>query len=105
MTANFKNQLQIHLREVVRDRDPYLASLGHFYVQQYIRQQMQPWGTVEFDEFEVGGQTHLNLILNLPPLSPPLGKGGKEGTLDLSSLGKGGKHPLPPILIGAHYVT
>lgn len=80
-----KNQLQIHLREVVRERDPYLASLGHFYVQEYIRQQLQQWGTVEIDEFEVGGKIHQNLILNLPALQQ---RSQKE---------------LPPILIGAHY--
>ncbi|MGE5656987.1 MAG: M20/M25/M40 family metallo-hydrolase [Actinomycetota bacterium] len=85
MPSDLKEQLQIHLQEIVRERDPYLASAGHFYVQQYIRQQMQQWGTVEVDEFEVRGQTHQNLILNLPPLS------------------QGKKRQLSPILIGAHY--
>lgn len=68
----------------MRDRDPYLASAGHFYVQQYIRQQLEQWGTVETHEFQVRGKTHHNLILNLPSRSQ-------------------GKGELPPILIGAHY--
>ena len=68
----------------MRDRDPYLASAGHFYVQQYIRQQLEQWGTVETHEFQVRGKTHHNLILNLPPRSQS-------------------KRKLPPILIGAHY--
>jgi len=80
-----KERLHTHLGQLVRDRDPYLASAGHFYVQQYIRQQLEQWGTVEIHEFQVRGKIHQNLILNLPPLSQE-GKGG-----------------LPPILIGAHY--
>lgn len=75
-------RLHEHLREIVRDRDPYLASGGHFYVQQYIRQQLAEWGNVESYQFQVRGRTHQNLILNLPSLT---------------------KEKLPPILIGAHY--
>lgn len=77
-----KVQLRSHLEQVVRDRDPYLASAGHFYVQHYIRQQLEQWGRVETHEFEVRGKTHQNLILNLPG-------GARAGE--------------PPILIGAHY--
>ncbi|HEY9891539.1 MAG TPA: M28 family peptidase, partial [Candidatus Sericytochromatia bacterium] len=85
-----KERLHEHLKQIVRDRDPYFASGGHFYVQQYIRQQLEQWGTVETHEFLVRGKTHQNLLLNLPPLpSPP-------------SLSQG---ELPPILIGAHYDT
>jgi len=84
-TLDLKERLHTHLGQLVRDRDPYLASAGHFYVQQYIRQQLEQWGTVEIHEFQVRGKIHQNLILNLPPLSQE-GKGG-----------------LPPILIGAHY--
>ncbi|MBE9124967.1 MULTISPECIES: M20/M25/M40 family metallo-hydrolase [unclassified Coleofasciculus] len=79
-----KERLHEHLTQVVRDRDPYLATAGHFYVQQYIRQQLEQWGTVETYEFQVRGKTHFNLILNLPPFN-------------------GNKAELPPILIGAHY--
>jgi Zn-dependent M28 family amino/carboxypeptidase len=76
-----KEQLQIHLSHIVRERDPYLATAGHFYVQQYVRQQLAQWGQVEAHEFKSQGSLHQNLILNLP-----------------------GKQPnLAPILIGAHY--
>lgn len=80
---DLKEHLYTHLTQLVRDRDPYLASEGHFYVQQYIRQQLEQWGTVETHCFQVRGKTHKNFILNLP------------------SLGNGGQKP--PILIGAHY--
>lgn len=80
---DLKQRLYNHLTQIVRDRDPYLASGGHFFVQQYIRQQMSQWGTLETYEFK-NGETYLNLILNLPPA-------------DRKSTNK------PPILIGAHY--
>src|SRR5919202_3948660 len=80
--SDLKERLHAHLREIVRDRDPYLASSGHFYVQQYLRQQLEQWGLVETHEFQVRGKTHENLILNLPA---------------------GNNHQKPPILIGAHY--
>ncbi len=81
-----KERLQSHLNQLVRDRDPYLATAGHFYVQQYIRLELEQWGEVETHQFQIRGNTHQNLILNLPPLSTR----GKEGRL-------------APILIGAHY--
>ncbi len=82
---DLKQRLHAHLTQIVRDRDPYLASAGHFYVQQYIRQQLEQWGTVETHEFQVRGKSHHNLILNLNPQASEA-KGQ-------SSL----------ILIGAHY--
>ncbi|MEG4405298.1 M28 family peptidase [Microcoleus sp. MON2_D5] len=110
---NLKERLHSHLIQIVRDRNPYLASQGHFYVQQYIREQLAQWGSVEIDDFAVRGRIHHNLILDLPPLSPPLAKGGKQ---EESPLAKGGKQDnlgiekqikkrLPPIVIGAHYDT
>ncbi|MBD0310434.1 MAG: M20/M25/M40 family metallo-hydrolase [Microcoleus sp. T1-bin1] len=121
---NLKERLHSHLIQIVRDRNPYLASQGHFYAQQYIREQLAQWGTVEIDDFSVRGRIHHNLILDLPPLSPPLGKGGKQEESPLASGGKqeesplanGGKQDnlgiekqikkrLPPIVIGAHYDT
>ncbi|MEG5038926.1 MULTISPECIES: M28 family peptidase [unclassified Microcoleus] len=110
---NLKERLHSHLIQIVRDRNPYLASEGHFYAQQYIREQLAQWGTVEIDDFAVRGRIHHNLILDLPPLSPPLAKGGKQ---EESPLAKGGKQDnlglekrikkrLPPIVIGAHYDT
>jgi Zn-dependent M28 family amino/carboxypeptidase len=84
-SLEIKERLQKYLRELVRERDPYLAAAGHFYVQQYIRQQLQQWGNVEIHEFEVRGKVHHNLILNLP------------------SLKHRSKREFPPIVIGAHY--
>ncbi len=88
---DLKERLHSHLIQVVRDRNPYLASAGHFYVQQYIREQLGQWGTVETDDFAVRGRIHHNLLLDLPPLNPSLAKGGKQEKL--------------PIIIGAHYDT
>jgi Zn-dependent M28 family amino/carboxypeptidase len=83
--VNLKNQLENHLTSIVRDRDPYLATAGHFFVQEYIRQQFAQWGSVEIHTFRVGSKTCQNLTLNLPS-QPEFQKGD-----------------LPPILIGAHY--
>ncbi|MEG4071592.1 M20/M25/M40 family metallo-hydrolase [Microcoleus sp. Pol14C2] len=91
---NLKERLHSHLIQIVRDRNPYLASEGHFYAQQYIREQLAQWGTVEIDDFSVRGRIHHNFILDLPPLSPPLAKGGKQE-----------KKQEKPIVIGAHYDT
>lgn len=77
-----KQNLLTHLQQISRDRDPYFSSQGHFYVQQYIRQQLQQWGTVETHDFDYGSTTHQNLILNLPSLSASADS---------------------PLLIGAHY--
>ncbi|MEG4630576.1 M20/M25/M40 family metallo-hydrolase [Microcoleus sp. AR_TQ3_B6] len=84
---DLKERLHSHLIQIVRDRNPYLASQGHFYAQQYIREQLAQWGTVEIDDFSVRGRIHHNLILDLPPSE----KASKQG--------------LPPIVIGAHYDT
>ncbi len=100
-----KERLHRHLIQIVRDRNPYLASEAHFYVQQYIREQLSQWGSVEIDDFAVRGRIHHNFILDLPPLSPPLAKGGKQ---EESPLGKGEKQENKqekPIVIGAHYDT
>ena len=78
-----QQHLQTHLREVIRERDCYLATAGHFYVQQYIRSQFSRWGEVETCEFKVQGQIIQHLILNLP------GQGRRQ----------------PPILVAAHYDT
>lgn len=84
---NLKERLHSHLIQIVRDRNPYLASEGHFYVQQYIREQLAQWRTVEIDDFSVRGRIHHNLILDLPPSDRAV------------------KKRLPPIVIGAHYDT
>ena len=59
-----------HLQQVVRDRDPYFSTEGHFYTREYVRQQLGEWGAVVTQEFLVKGQTHQNLILNLPGQDP-----------------------------------
>ncbi|MBH8566919.1 M28 family peptidase [Nostoc sp. CENA67] len=82
---NLKERLQTHLSQIARERDPYMATAGHFFVQEYIRQQLAQWGSVEIHTFLVGRKTCQNLILNLP------------------SQAEGKKTDLSPILIGAHY--
>jgi Zn-dependent M28 family amino/carboxypeptidase len=82
---NLKERLQTYLSEIARERDPYMATAGHFFVQEYLRQQFSRWGGVEIHTFVTGGKTCKNLILNLP--SPA----GQQ------------KGDLAPILIGAHY--
>ena len=79
---NLRKRLEDHLLQIVRERDPYLASGGHFFVQEYIRQQLGKWGKVKTHQFEVRGNKYCNLILNL-----------------ISEQNQN----LPPILIGAHY--
>ena len=79
-----KERLRSHLQEIVRERDAYLATQGHFYVQQYIRQAFSQWGTVESHQFLVGAKTHSNWVLNLPAQNQAIRS---------------------VILIGAHYDT
>ncbi|MBR8831611.1 MAG: Aminopeptidase YwaD [Chroococcopsis gigantea SAG 12.99] len=83
MINSFRNNLEGHLQEIVRERDPFLSPQGHFYVQEYLKQEFQQWGKVTIQSFEVRGRSHDNIIVDLPH--------------DLT-----GK---PPILIGAHYDT
>ncbi|MCU0523831.1 MAG: M28 family peptidase [Elainella sp. Prado103] len=79
-----KQTLLNHLQLIIRERDPFLATAGHFFVQQYLRQQFAQWGQVEIHEFAYQGKMHQNLILNLA---------GAEDT----------SRNLPPIVIAAHY--
>ena len=81
-TLELKQRLHDRLTQIVRERDPYLASVGHFLVREYIRESLAGWGEVETHEFEHKGKTHQNLILNLNCKT---------------------NSNLPPILIGAHY--
>ncbi len=82
---DLKKQLETHLIQIARERDPYLATAGHFFVQEYIRASFSQWGSVEIHTFEVTNKLCENLILNLPVLSQT------------------GKSNLSPILIAAHY--
>lgn len=79
--SSLKSRLWGHLQAIARERDPYLASEGHFYVQQYIQAFLTQFGAVETQPFTIRGQTHHNLLLKLP----------------------GQQMARPPILIGAHY--
>ncbi len=93
-TLDLKGQLETHIIQIARDRDPYMATAGHFFVQEYIREQLGQWGSVEIHTFNVRGKTCKNLILNLPPQPPSVPpKRGEDAE----------KRDLPPILIGAHY--
>jgi hypothetical protein len=59
---NFTERLQTSLSAIARERDPYMATAGHFFVQKYIRQEFSQWGSVEIHTFEVRGKafaTHL----------------------------------------------
>ncbi|MBD2258699.1 M28 family peptidase [Pseudanabaena sp. FACHB-2040] len=76
-------RLTEHLQQLVRDRNPYFASEGHFYAQQYIREVLSEFGPVEAQVFTVRNQSHNNWVLNIP-----------------------GRHnSRPPIVVGAHYDT
>ncbi|MBD0335968.1 MAG: M20/M25/M40 family metallo-hydrolase [Cyanobacteria bacterium Co-bin13] len=75
--------LNQHLPHLVRDRNPYFASEGHFYVQQYIRQVLSEFGEVEAQGFTVRNQSHSNWVFKIP--------GRRTSRL--------------PILVGAHYDT
>jgi aminopeptidase YwaD len=59
-------RLAAHLQEVVRERDPYGASVGHAYVEAYVTQQLTLCGVVTAHEFGHLGQTHQNLVLDVP---------------------------------------
>lgn len=83
MAQNLKETLLNHLQQIVRERDPYFSTAGHFFVREYIRGEMALFGEVQHHEFIANGQNHQNLILDLCP-------------------NKNLKYK-PPILIGAHY--
>jgi hypothetical protein len=62
---NLTERLQTSLSEIARERDPYMATGGHFFVQEYIREQFSQWGSVEIHTFRVRGKACKNFILNL----------------------------------------
>lgn len=82
-----RNRLWGHLVELGRDRDPYIATEGYFYVRHYIRQQLSQWGTVAIQEFQNRGQVHQNLILSVA---------------DRTSIQQS-TSTSPVLVIGAHY--
>ncbi|NJL20468.1 MAG: M28 family peptidase [Leptolyngbyaceae cyanobacterium SM1_3_5] len=75
-----KARLTGHLQQIARPRDPFLASEGHFFVRQYVREQLAQWGAIETHRFSYQSRTYENLILNLP-----------------------GTRSTAPILVGAHF--
>lgn len=86
MTINqseLQSRLTGHLRELTRDRNPYLASQNHFFTQQYLRAGLSVAGTVLAHAFEVRGRTHHNWMVKIA------GTDAKRS----------------PLLVGAHYDT
>ncbi|MGB3138345.1 MAG: M28 family peptidase [Nodosilinea sp.] len=75
-----QTRLATHLERVARDRNPFFASAGHFFVQQYIQQELSRWGEVAEHRFNFQGRQHTNWVLDLP-----------------------GTSRRPPVLVGAHY--
>ena len=69
-----------HLREVVRERDPYRSPDGHSDVKAYLGRELARYGALEHHAFDHLGRTHHNLVLELP-----------------------GRQDLGFILVGAHY--
>ncbi len=81
-----KSRLVAHLEKIVIERNPYYASAGHLFAKEYIRSHFAKFGEVNIHEFEVNGNIHQNLILNIAPNSDS----SKQRS---------------PIIIGAHYDT
>jgi Zn-dependent M28 family amino/carboxypeptidase len=74
-----QENLVSHLQALTRERDPYLSPLGYFFVREYIKAELSPWGEVELQEFQPNQQ---NIILRLTPPEPT---------------------SLAPVIVGAHY--
>ncbi|WP_199464330.1 M28 family peptidase [Acaryochloris thomasi] len=83
--ALLQQHLSQHLQQLVRERDPFLGQAGHYFVREYIRQELANFGEVETHSSKWQGKTYENLILNIGRRA-----GGKKAA---------------PILIGAHYDT
>lgn len=82
--GTMRERLLLYLNKIVIERCPYYASAGHLFVREYIRAHFAKYGEVTVHEFEVRGNQHQNLILEIAA------KDGKERY---------------PIVIGAHYDT
>lgn len=83
MFKELQARLGDHLQHLVRDRNPYLASEGHFYAQQYLRQTLAEFGPVTAQTFKVRARQHTNWVLKLPGTRPQR----------------------PAVVVGAHYDT
>jgi aminopeptidase YwaD len=75
-----RERLLRHLQELVRERDPDSAPVGHAAVRGYVARQLGEHGAVTVHEFKHFGRPHHNLILDLP--------GQQDGKF---------------VLVGAHY--
>src|SRR5215207_4554488 len=75
-----RERLLRHLQELVRERDPDSAPVGHAAVREYVARQLGAHRAVTVHKFKNFGRTHHNLILDLP--------GQQDGEF---------------VLIGAHY--
>jgi len=81
---NLQSRLSAYLEKIVIERNPYYASAGHLFAREYIRSHFAKFGEVVTHEFEVNGNKHQNLILQIAA------KDGKQRS---------------PLIIGAHYDT
>lgn len=100
LLEDIRYRLSEHLSHIARERDPYFAQGGHFYVQTYIQQELSQWGEVDRHTFIAEQASHTNWILSIP--AQPQVKGWlsvfprKRKTITSAS-------HRPLILIGAHY--
>jgi aminopeptidase YwaD len=81
---NLQARLIQYLEKIVIERNPYYASAGHLFAREYIRSHFAKFGEVITHEFEVNGNKHQNLILQIAS------RDGKQRS---------------PLIIGAHYDT
>ncbi|WP_410175981.1 M28 family peptidase [Pseudanabaena galeata] len=77
-------RLTQYLERLVIERNPYYASAGHLFAREYIRSHFAKFGEVITHDFEVNGNIHQNLILQIESNS------AKKRS---------------PLIIGAHYDT
>ncbi|MFM6348098.1 MAG: peptidase M28, partial [Dolichospermum sp.] len=62
---NLQSRLSTYLEKIVIERNPYYASAGHLFAREYIRSHFAQFGEVLTHEFEVNGNQHQNLILQI----------------------------------------
>ncbi|MDV3347741.1 M28 family peptidase [Leptothoe sp. LEGE 181152] len=78
-----RERLIAHLKELIRQRDPYIATQGYHYARHYLRTQLSLCGAITVMGFRVQGKEHFNFCLDLPGYQPSRA----------------------PVVIGAHYDT
>lgn len=82
-SSDITQRLTAHLKALTGPRDPYLGEGSHQLAQQYIRSELNRWGTAQSQSFYVKQREHFNWQLTITGRRPQLA----------------------PILIGAHYDT